>query len=30
MELDKTAISPFEAIKQSKDYLSKFSSISLT
>lgn len=30
MELDKSAISPFEAIKQSRQYLSKFTSISLT
>ena len=30
MELDTTSISPFEAIKQSKDYLSKFKTISLT
>jgi len=29
IELDKSAISPYEAIKQSKEYLSKFSSISL-
>jgi hypothetical protein len=30
MELDKSAISPFEAIKQSREYLSKFKAISLT
>jgi sugar phosphate isomerase/epimerase len=30
MELDKSVISPFEAIKQSKDYLVKFKSISVT